>query len=70
MQAFVLVPVLLGLKGNLEMTFGARLSTLVSLGCEEEYGVESRAVRMNEGRNENDDPHLPSFSRRIMAGRE
>ena len=30
-QIFILVPSLLGLKGNLEMTLAARLSTQVSL---------------------------------------
>ncbi|GMR48227.1 hypothetical protein PMAYCL1PPCAC_18422 [Pristionchus mayeri] len=31
-EAVILVPVLLGLKGNLEMTFAARLSTLANVG--------------------------------------
>lgn len=31
-QVFILVPALLGLKGNLEMTLAARLSTLANLG--------------------------------------
>lgn len=30
-ELFILVPALLGLKGNLEMTLASRLSTLVSL---------------------------------------
>jgi solute carrier family 41 len=29
-EVFILVPALLGLKGNLEMTLASRLSTLVS----------------------------------------
>jgi solute carrier family 41 len=30
-EVFILVPALLGLKGNLEMTLASRLSTLVSI---------------------------------------
>ena len=31
-ELFILVPALLGLKGNLEMTLASRLSTLANLG--------------------------------------
>ncbi|VDK40289.1 unnamed protein product [Gongylonema pulchrum] len=31
-ETFILVPALLGLKGNLEMTFASRLSTLANMG--------------------------------------
>ncbi len=32
-EIFILIPALLGLKGNLEMTLASRLSTAVSLVC-------------------------------------
>jgi solute carrier family 41 len=32
-ELFILVPALLGLKGNLEMTLASRLSTSVSADC-------------------------------------
>lgn len=38
-EVFILVPALLGLKGNLEMTLASRLSTAVSTLC---FGVNLR----------------------------
>ena len=38
-ELFILVPALLGLKGNLEMTMASRLSTCANLG---EFALPSR----------------------------
>lgn len=39
-EVFILVPALLGLKGNLEMTLASRLSTAVSMPGQEEWGTQ------------------------------
>lgn len=46
-ELFILVPSLLGLKGNLEMTMAARLSTQANLGNMREFDTTMRMVKGN-----------------------
>ena len=46
-QLFILVPVLLGLKGNLEMTLASRLSTACNLGKLDSRPVAVRMILGN-----------------------
>lgn len=49
-EVFILVPALLGLKGNLEMTLASRLSTAVSV-----LAVGSRGEGQEEGSRQHGD---------------
>ncbi len=51
-EIFILVPALLGLKGNLEMTLASRLSTAVSYVCEREEREERERGGGEKGKRE------------------
>lgn len=46
-EIFILVPALLGLKGNLEMTLAARLSTLANLGRMDSWAEQRSTILAN-----------------------
>ncbi|KJH43684.1 divalent cation transporter [Dictyocaulus viviparus] len=46
-EIFILVPALLGLKGNLEMTLASRLSTLANLGYLDSYSERKKVIISN-----------------------
>ena len=51
-EIFIMVPALLGLKGNLEMTLGSRLSTQVNTGGFEDPKRKWRIIGCNVALNQ------------------
>lgn len=51
-EIFIMVPALLGLKGNLEMTLGSRLSTQVNIGGFEDPKRKWRIIGCNVALNQ------------------
>lgn len=68
-EVFILVPALLGLKGNLEMTLASRLSTAVSVLAGRRQARRIRGSSEPDLERTTGRSQLPSFAVRVWGGK-